>query len=197
MTINPRILLSMASIAAAATLGIGATFAFFSSTATSTGNVFSTGTLTLLLDDFNELTPAATVTASIGATMNPGQTTTGFVSLHNGGTVDIAEVNVDSTATVPSSPDLADKLNITLARIGSEFTCTVSPLDVTGSFPATLALLNADVDGVDLPGTALAALGTDKYLCMTLTLDSGTDNTYQGKTITETFTFVGHQDLTQ
>jgi hypothetical protein len=67
---------------------------------------------------------------------------------------------------------------------------------VKSTFPATLALLDSDTDGIDLPGTDLNP-SQKKYLCLTLTLDSATDNTYQGKTITETFTFVGHQDLSQ
>src|SRR3990167_4747947 len=48
--INSKILLSVASIAAAAALVIGATFAFFSDTETSTGNTFTAGTLDLKVD---------------------------------------------------------------------------------------------------------------------------------------------------
>lgn len=193
--INSRIALSLASIAAAGSLVIGGTFAFFSSTATSTGNVFASGTLTLLLDDNNESTPAATVTGSLGGSnLAPGGSTSGFISMHNGGTIDMAEVRLNATETVSSSPDLAGKLNITSAKIGTESTCTAaSPAVITGSF-TTLAALNSA--GLDLPSSAIA-VGSDKFLCMTFTLDSGTDDTYQGKSITETFTFIGHQDLSQ
>jgi len=193
---NTKIALSGLSIFAALALVGGATFAFFSDTATSTGNVFATGTLNLQLDDDDEGV-AETVTASIGGSnLVPGVTISGSISMHNAGTVAMAEVNLDSTETVPSVPDLADKLNITSAKIDSNATCTATPVDVTGSLPATLALLNADIDGVDLPSSGLVA-GATKYLCLTLTLDSGTDNTFQGKSITETFTFIGHQDLIQ
>lgn len=48
--INSRILLSVASIAAAGALVIGATFAFFSDTETSTGNTFVAGELDLKVD---------------------------------------------------------------------------------------------------------------------------------------------------
>lgn len=191
--INSRILLSAASIAAAGALVIGATFAYFSSTATSTGNVFGAGTLTLLLDDNDDITPAATITASFGSTLAPGGSTSGFISMHNDGTIDMAEVNLSATETVTSSPDLAGKLDITSAKIGTESTCTTSPVDIGSSF-TTLAVLN--LAGLDLPSSTIAA-GATKYLCMTFTLNSGTDNTYQGKSITETFTFVGHQDLSQ
>lgn len=50
IAINSRILLSAASIAAAAALIIGATFAFFSDTETSSGNTFAAGTLDLKVD---------------------------------------------------------------------------------------------------------------------------------------------------
>jgi predicted ribosomally synthesized peptide with SipW-like signal peptide len=192
---NSKILLSGATAAAAAALIIGATFAYFSSTATSTGNVFGSGTLVLQLDDENESTPASTITASFGGTLAPGGSTSGFISMHNGGSIDIAEVNLSATETATSSPDLAGKLNITSAKIGTESTCATSPIDITvsGGF-TTLAALNST--GIDLPSTPIAASAT-KYLCMTFTLDLETDNTYQGKSITETFTFVGHQVLSQ
>ncbi len=189
---NKKIVFSLFSIFASLALMGGVTFAFFSSTATSTDNVFAAGTLTLQLDDNNQ-TAATTIDASFGGTMAPGASVSGFISMHNDGSIDIAEVNLSSTETVTSTPDLAAKLNISSAKIGSESTCTVSPTDITGSF-TTLAALNSA--GIDLPSSAIAASAT-RYLCMTFTLDSGTDNTYQGKSITETFTFVGHQDLSQ
>ena len=191
-----KIFISGLSILSALSLMSGATFAFFSSTATSTGNVFASGTLTLKLDDNNEEIPATTVTASFGngtPVLAPGGSQSGFVSMHNDGSIDMAEVRLSSIETVSSSPDLAGKLNITSAKIGTESTCTSSPVDITGSF-SSLATLNSG--GLDLPSSAISA-GATKFLCMTFTLDSGTDDTYQGKSITETFTFVGHQDLSQ
>lgn len=191
---NKKIVISAMSILASLALMSGATFAFFSSSATSTGNVFSSGTLTLLLDDNNDVTPAATITSSFGGTnLVPGGSVSGFVSMHNDGSIDIAEVHLSGNETVTSSPDLAGKLDITSAKIGTESTCTSSPVDITSSF-TTLAALNTA--GLDLPSSAITAGGT-KYLCMTFTFNSGADDTYQGKSITNTFTFVGHQDLSQ
>lgn len=194
---NSKIAMSALSIMGSLAIMGGATFAFFSSSATSTGNVFASGNLELLIDDNNESTPSATITASIGDTdMAPGDFVSGFVSLHNDGSITIAEVNIDSVQTVTSSPDLATQMNIQSATIGDDQACTVNQVVATGSFPSTLAGLDADPDGVDLPGTSLAPAQT-KYLCMTFQFNSTADNTYQGKSITETFTFVGHQDLTQ
>lgn len=195
IVINTKIALSALSIVAALSLMGGAAFAFFSSTATSTGNVFASGTLDLKLDDNDEATPSATVVTSLGGTnLAPGGSVSGFISMHNGGSIDMAEVNLGSTETTSSDPDLATKLNITLARIGTESTCTDSPVDVSASLPGTLAGLNGGT--FDLSSSAIAA-GATKYLCMTFTLDSLTDDTFQGKSITETFTFKGHQDLSQ
>ncbi len=50
ININTKILLSLASIAAAGALVVGATFAFFSDSETSTGNTFKAGTLDLKVD---------------------------------------------------------------------------------------------------------------------------------------------------
>ncbi len=190
---NRKIFFSGLSILSALSLMSGATFAFFTSSATSTGNVFATGTLTLQLDDNNEATPAASVTASFGDTLAPGATTSGFISMHNGGSIDIAKVKLGSVEAVTSSPDLAGKLNITSAKIDSESTCTTSPTNVTGSF-STLAALNGAT--ISLPSSGIT-VGATRFLCMSFTLDPGTDNTYQGKTITETFNFEGDQNLSQ
>ena len=192
--LNKKIALSAMSILASLALLGGATFAFFSSAGTSTDNVFGTGTLTLLLDDVDDTTPAATIDASFGdSSMAPGETTSGFISMHNDGSIDIVEVNLGATETVSSTPDLAEKLNITSAEIDTVSTCDDDPVDVSSSFTTLAALNSADFD---LPSSDIAA-GATKYLCMTFELDEGTDDTYQGKSITETFTFIGHQDLGQ
>ena len=63
------------------------TLAYFTSTATSTGNVFSTGTVLLQLTDANE-TDLSAVTASFGsATFRPGDTVAGYTTVKNAGTL--------------------------------------------------------------------------------------------------------------
>jgi predicted ribosomally synthesized peptide with SipW-like signal peptide len=189
---NTKIALSILSIVATTGLIGGATYAYFFSTATSTGNVFGAGTLTLLLDDNNDTTPAATITASFGNTLAPGDSTSGFISMHNSGSINIAKVKLGATETVTSDPDLAGKLNITTATIGDNQACDVNPHAVSGL--TTLAALNGTTISVN---NSDIAAGSTKYLCMTFTLDSGTGNTYQNKSITETFSFEGDQDLSQ
>lgn len=188
-----RIVASLLTIGATAALLVGGTFAYFSSQATSTDNVFGAGTLVLQLDDSGE-GPASTITASFGGSdIAPGATVSGYISMHNAGTIGMAEVNLSATETTPSTPDLAGKLNITSAKIGTDTICATDTVDITSSF-TTLAALNSA--GLDLPSSDIAA-GATKYLCMSFRLDPLTEDAYQGLSITETFTFVGHQDLSQ
>lgn len=188
---NKKIIASTLSILTTLAMMGGATFAFFSSQATSTNNTFATGTVNLTLDDDNETTPASTINASIGGSdLVPGASVSGFISMHNSGSLPITNVTVDGDETVASSPDLAGKLNITTAKIGSNQTCETDPVDVSGTLTGTLTTLNGGP--FTLPSSGLTPSQT-KYLCLTFTLDSSTDNTYQGKSITETFTFVGNQ----
>jgi len=185
-------------VSALVLMGAGA-YAFFSSSATSTGNIFDSGTLTLQLDDNNEVTPAATVTASIGGSnMAPGSTTSGFISMHNGGSIAIQAVDIKGTETVSSSPDLATKLLFDSVKTGDNSDCSTGASDITASLIAaiggsTLDKLNATE--YEIPGGL--AVSATRYLCVTLKFDPTADNTFQGKTITETFTFVGDQDASQ
>lgn len=129
--------------------------------------------------------------------MAPGGTpVTGFISLHNSGSIAASNVVLDVTETSSSSPDLAGVLNVTVKK-GDDSTCTTNPTDLTpswttalgGSAPLTLAEIR-DGSVPSLPG--LSASGT-YYLCFTGQMDSTADNTYQGKSITETFTFTANQ----
>ena len=197
---NSRILLSAASIAAAGALVIGATFAYFSDTNSSTENVFASGTLDLQLDDNNESLSSANIAGSFGGTnLVPGGTPfSGFVSLHNNGTINASFVSLDVTETATSAPpDLAGVMNVTSVKTGSNNDCSTGATDLTsawttalgGSTPLTLAEVR-DGSVPSLP--ALNVLDT-YYLCMTYQIDSGADNTYQGESGTETFAFTANQ----
>lgn len=63
------------------------TLAYFTSSATSTNNTFTTGTVAMTLSDANE-TDLSTVTASFAsATFRPGDTVAGYVTVKNSGTL--------------------------------------------------------------------------------------------------------------
>ncbi|OGC97994.1 hypothetical protein A2701_03005, partial [Candidatus Amesbacteria bacterium RIFCSPHIGHO2_01_FULL_47_34] len=193
--------------AVAATLLIGAgTYAYFSDIATSSSNAFSSGVLNLQLDDISEGI-SENVSASFGAgTLSPGNSVNGFVSLHNGGTVDIAEVkmaaNQTSNANGGDGSDIASVLDLTVLS-GDDNTCTTSQFDHTISIagsvgddvlPVTLAELNAeDFDSLSIPLTA----GSTKYLCVTFTMKTGAGDEYQGDSILEDFVFTAHQHASQ
>src|SRR3990170_3382237 len=72
--INTRVLLSLAMVVAAAAVIIGATFAFFSDTETSTGNTFTAGAVDLKID--NESYVTSTSSGLLVASPNTSWTTT-------------------------------------------------------------------------------------------------------------------------
>src|SRR3989338_7492546 len=162
---NRKIMFSLISIAATGILVAGATFAFFSDSATSTNNTFASGTLNLLLDDADETTPAASVTGSITASnFAPGQSVNGFISLHNPGTLPIAEVlmTADTTETNDGSTasDMRDVLNLTVidddatpdtsCSGGTNLTSAIDSQVGNGTLPLTLAEFdNGGTDSYD------------------------------------------------
>lgn len=201
---NKRIVLSSVSIFASLALVTGATFAFFSDSGTSNDNVFAAGNLTLQLDDDDEPTFATNddaVTASFGGSdMAPGDAVTDFVSLHNGGSVDIAEIELGANKTAGDDA-LADELNLTV-RTGSDSACTGSTDHTTvidtqiGGGDGTLTLSELIATDYDaLPGITVG--GADLFMCLTTTMDPSADNTLQGTSITVDVVFTANQDLSQ
>lgn len=212
---NSRIALSVASILAAGALVAGATFAFFSDSASSNNNLFTSGTMDLKLDDIDETTPSATVSNSISTSTNfaPGESTSGFVSLHNSGTVDIAEVELGVDSSVTTNPDstgdMSDVLNLTVIADdntpdpvcsgGSDITTTID--SQVGNGVAPLALKEFDNGGVDIfdalfTGTGIAP-GASKNICLTVTFDPNAGNQYQGDVVTTNFAFTANQNASQ
>lgn len=190
---NKRILLSSVSIFASLALAAGATFAFFSDEGTSTGNVFSVGSLILKLSDNNE-TAQDTISASFGGTgLVPGGTASGQFEMQNTGTVaanhvEIAVANTNSDTTNP----LDKVLEITSLTYGG--------VSVLGQI--TNANGNGYVDLGDfvadpLDDLALTDLNTNHMLAMTVTLRSEAGNEYQGGSVTSVFTVTLNQDATQ
>lgn len=169
--INSRILLSAASIAAAASLMAGATFALFSDSGTSNTNVFASGTLDLKLTDSNE-TALDNVTASFGGTnLAPGACTgSQTLTLKNDGSINGNSVTVAATNSEGVlSPYL--RLNV-LTYNGS----TVLPLTDSNA-NAWSDLKDLQVSGLSLAGITA---GSSKALVMDVCLDSSAPNAVQG-----------------
>ena len=200
---NSKIAMSGLSILASFAIMGGATFAFFSSSATSTGNVFAAGNLVLQVDDLDETTPAPTVNASLNFTdLAPGVTSAKqFISLHNGGTLPIAEIELGATKTGDDADAflLEDVVNLTVTT-GSTNACldndrTTEIATAAGMGDAILPLTLGELIGADFD--ALPGLGADYFVCFQGTMDSGAGNDYQGDTVTVTMDFKGNQDASQ
>ncbi len=198
---NSKISLSIFAILGTLAIAGGATYAFFSDTNSSTGNVFSSGNLDLRLDDANEAFTSGTVSASVGgAGLAPGGSVTGFISLHNNGSIAMAEVELGANKTADDGDGnfLEDVLNLTV-KTGTNFTCTTGDSDHTaaiaailgdGFMPLTLTeLIASDYDA--LPGLASNA---DYFACITTTMQSTALNVYQSNTVTVDYVFTGNQD---
>lgn len=153
MTINRRMVTSALSIGAAGALLVGATIAFFTDTGTSSGNVFSTGTLDLQLG--NGATGSATFLDSVTATfgdsnMAPGDCDeVGLLQLKNNGSVD-ADVKVTaSNSNGALSPFLRvdvltfDGSPVVIAESGGDGNAFVDLGDFAGASPVTLGSLSA------------------------------------------------------
>lgn len=197
---NTKIALSGLSILASLALMGGATFAFFSDSGTSSGNVFSTGTLDLKLTDNNE-TAQDTVTASFGSgSLVPGSCTGNqTLELKNTGTVaaNHAEVRVANSVTDAgsnASPDIDAFLRISVL--------TYDGGDVTSQIPDTNGNLFKDLaDWAATPAAldnlSLTNLNTNHPLVMDVCLDSTAGNTLQGDSNDATFTIDLNQDSSQ
>ena len=204
--INRRIIASGLSIVSALAVMGGATFAFFTSTNSSTGNVFAAGDMVLQLDDNNETVTSSPIAASIGgAAMVPGGPAQGgFISLHNNGSINMAEILLGVNQTVNNNNgdgNIADVFNVTV-KTGDDNTCTTNPVDRTGAIATALGdglspltmteLVNADYDS--LPG--INATGT-YFLCVDSAMQSTAGDMYQGDSGTFEFVFTAHQDASQ
>ena len=199
--INSRILLSAASIAAAGALVIGATFAYFSDSGTSSNNSFSTGTLDLKLSDDTSETNQDSVTASFGGTLVPGGCTGNQqLRLKNSGTVNANHAEVRLTSNVVTdtgnnaSPDIDTFLRINLL--------TYDGGDVTGQLSDTnsnvfLDLADWAATPAALDNLSLTDLSANHPLVMDVCLDSNAGNTLQGDSVVSTFTVDLNQHSSQ
>jgi spore coat-associated protein N len=190
---NKRILLSSISIFSSLALVTGGTFAFFSDSGTSTGNVFAAGTLILKLTDNNE-TAQDNVTASFGRSgLLPGDSVTGTLEFQNTGTVagDHIEIDVGNTNSEPLVP-LDRKLQITaLTYDGGSILAQVT--DTNGNGYPDLG----DLDTLGLDNLALTDRNTLHTLSMTVQFRDDAGDEYQGDTVSSSWTVTLNQHPTQ
>src|SRR3989344_1481570 len=172
ININSKILLSVASIAAAAALVIGATFAYFSDSETSSGNVFSAGTVDLVLSDDNE-TDLDGVTATFGAAdMAPGECTTGTLNIKNAGSIAANHVDISISNT---NDTMDDYLRIDILT----YDAADQLPSISDGQPNTLTDLD-DFEADALVNLSLTDTGTNHPLVIEVCLDESAPNTLQG-----------------
>jgi spore coat-associated protein N len=131
-----KIAMSTVSIVTALALAGGATFAFFSDTATSNGNTFSAGTFDLHLKDSDQGF-ADSVTASMvtPAGWAPGDVSGGFICFRNNGSVDIQQVlfALSSTNANDEGNDLDNHVYVDTIELGDVTANAESACATTGT----------------------------------------------------------------
>lgn len=178
MTINKRIVGSALTIGTAGALLVGATFAFFSATDTSTNNVLSTGTMSLDITDQNADT--AFVNENLGTNWQPGETRLVNFDVKNTGSL---PMNIRGFATgtwSDSGLDSQNKVSVTkVERWNGASWETLATGPVTGYFYYSS-------DGTST-GTLFDVAGGDRaQLQVSVKLDETAGNDFQGKTFTTT-----------
>ena len=202
---------------------MGSVFAFFTDSATSTGNTFTSGTLDLELSDANDgFGPPDSVTVTwTMSNMEPGVTTVGPlpVNLQNTGTIAADHVEIAFSHSIAETPDVESDTNwnsnpwemaewleiISMTYNGSNWVTAFStpgPLDPNnnGFFDLEDLTLSpyTDVGGPldDLPVPPPNSSGTTSFV-MALKFNAGATNDIQGDTLTTTVTFTLNQEASQ
>lgn len=214
---NSRILLSAASIAAAGALVVGATFAYFGDSGTSSDNIFSSGTFDMKLTDNNE-TALDNVSGTWGLASAPGDTFTGDLNIKNTGSVAANHIELAFGNVVTNSVSAPGSTSTTPMDTVLEVTALQWDADADGDFTdpgedllATVSaggngikdlddLENLNVDGSnDFDNLAFTgSQSTNHALHMAGRLHPTlTTNEHQGDSVNTTLTVTMNQDASQ
>ena len=195
-----KILGSFAVLGAAASVAGLGTFASFTSS-TSASQAITSGTVSITLGAAGAQTNRLNIPVS---NVVPGDTIQRSVDLINNGTITsdtLSSIQLTTSATTTSLLDtdvtnglqmVVDKCPVAWTEGGSApaytYTCTGASASV---------LTSRAVVGAALPLTGLASLanGVTDHLRVTLTLPSTADNTFQNKSSSILYSFVGTQRL--
>ena len=204
---------AMSIVASLAIMG-GATFAFFSSSATSNDNLFGAGSLNLELDDLNEAFGVGPdddlLTAPFNVpSMAPGDSAAQEISFHNTGSVPMEEIAMGlNCAGTDGDSNFCDVLDI-LVRVGgtaSEGSCSggddetpnINSEVSDGSGSLTLSEFNGDTYDslpIALAANDLAPGGADESkVCIQVSMQESAVDIYQADTADVDLTFTAHQN---
>lgn len=220
-----KLLVSLTTTVAMTVLVVGSTGAFFSSTATSTSNTISTGSLSILLSDDNQTNKVNISNSWEGANLAPGQKMDeAMITIKNAGTVDADHMDV--TFSYNGSHAIAKKIIFDGPdglRLGQTKSASANLLALlSGTHDTEYQVQKADgttlgdIRGNDGDATSLSLFdvrqagkirivkgtdsagmdaGTDVKLWINSVLDSSV--TAQGETIDATISFTLDQDVSQ
>lgn len=190
-----KIMLSVGAVGAAASIAGLGTFAAFTSS-TSASQPVATGTVEVKLGDAGTALNRLTIGAS---KLAAGDTIQRAVRLSNTGTIDLSSVALTTTVAPETgsvlTSDATHGLQMKIERCAAGWTESGStPYTYSCSGGASSVVASRPVIGADvnLPNAALSA-GTSDNLLVTLTLPQAADNTFQGKSSTIVYSFVGTQ----
>lgn len=190
-----KLLLSVAIVGAAASVGGLGTFASFTSSTSASGTP-ATGTVTIALG----ATGASTNRLNIGATdVAPGDTLQRSFDLTNSGSINLASVTLTSTASPSSLLDtdvtnglqmVVDRCSVAWTEAGVAPAYTYSCGGSTTTVLASRAVIGA---AIALSSLSSTTAGVTDRLRLTLTLPGTAGNTFQNITSTITYAFTGTQ----
>jgi spore coat-associated protein N len=186
------------SVAALMVMGLvgGGTWAYFSDTEESTGNIFSAGTLDLGLYNTSNTSSTGSITGTFSAsTWAPGDTINGTLYINNDGSIDMTSVNLTFalSAITDGTPTTVDDYNLTSDTDNLSKMIYISQAvwdSVTVGTLVNKSLFNLSSMNVDLG--SLAA-NTEKPLFIKWTFDPDATNGCQGDSIDITITVLGKQ----
>lgn len=183
MTVNRKIVTSVLSIGAAGALLVGATFAFFSATDTSTGNTLTTGNLTLNIQDQNLDSDFQDET--LGTNWQPGEERLVNFDVKNTGSLPM-NIRGFATGSWNFSPSAGDKVTVTKVEAwnGSSWS-TLATGPVTGYFYYSPTGTNT--------GLYIVNGGDKAQIQITVKLDESAGDEFQGKTFTAALQAEGKQ----
>jgi len=186
------------SVAALMVMGLvgGGTWAYFSDTEESTGNIFTAGTLDLCLYNTSNTSSTGSITGTFSASIwAPGDTINGTLYINNDGSIDMTSVNLTFalSAITDGTPTTVDDYNFTNDTDNLSKMIYISQAEWDSVSVGTL--LNKSLFDLSSENVGLGnlAANTEKPLFIEWTFDPDATNGCQGDSIDITITVLGKQ----
>lgn len=178
-----------AAVALLSVVGFGtvATLAAFSDQGSETAT-FSTGTLDMKFDGTTLDSPTALTTLNM-VDVKPGTVKVAPLTVQNAG--DLAFGYAMTTAATDA---LAPALQLSVVKVTSVEGCTAAANFAPTATANVLVPAATALDDVAVTSSRALAVGASEVLCFKVELPQATDNTFQGKSASATFTFRADQN---